>query len=447
MQKRIWLILTIALSAYFLYAQNSNHENYIRAYKEIAISEMRRTGIPASIKLAQGILESAAGKSELARKANNHFGIKCHNNWNGKTYYREDDDYDDQGRLIKSCFRVYRDPESSFIAHSEFIRDPRKTYRYGFLFDLSPTDYKAWARGLKKAGYATSPTYANNLINIIERYDLNKYDDSSIKLPEDESPLADRDKYEEEILRGIFRNNGVKYALASGEESVTDLALRTDVSVDKLKKYNEKLRDDGATLQKDTRVYLQPKRNNYRGKRKYHMVKEGEDMYSIAQLYGIRLDKLRDKNRLSPREQPAPNERIKIRGWFKVKIEEKPRTIKESFRPIEDQKEELDEFIFEDPSEEFGREIEAEIEPPINEEEIIKDKPIDIEPNPIFVDDTMDEEEQEKPVISSPEFHEVVKGDTLFNISRRYSITVDTLKALNQLDHDGIQIGQRLRIK
>ena len=177
---RILLIILGAVIFSSVQAEDSkSRESYIKKFKKIAISEMERTGVPASIKLAQGILESNAGQSTLARKANNHFGIKCGSTWTGKTYYRKDDDFDENGNLVESCFRAYRNAKSSFIAHSEFLADPRKRYRYGFLFQLNPRDYKAWARGLKRAGYATSPTYAEKLISIIETYDLDQYDGST----------------------------------------------------------------------------------------------------------------------------------------------------------------------------------------------------------------------------------------------------------------------------
>ena len=155
---------------------SDEHQAYIKRYKNIAISEMERAGIPASIKLAQGLLESGAGSSDLARKANNHFGIKCHSNWTGGTYYKKDDEYNALGMLKKSCFRAYKNADASYVAHSEFLRDPKKHERYGFLFGLKTTDYKGWAKGLKKAGYATSNTYPKKLIDLIERYKLYQYD-------------------------------------------------------------------------------------------------------------------------------------------------------------------------------------------------------------------------------------------------------------------------------
>jgi len=146
---------------------------YIEAFQTLAIQEMERTGIPASITLAQGIIESAWGKGVLARSSNNHFGIKCKQDWAGKSYQLEDDDFDSEGNLIKSCFRAYEDAASSYIDHSDFLK---KGKRYAFLFDIDSKDYVSWARGLQSAGYATDPEYANKLINKIEQYALYRYD-------------------------------------------------------------------------------------------------------------------------------------------------------------------------------------------------------------------------------------------------------------------------------
>ncbi|MEM9261275.1 MAG: glucosaminidase domain-containing protein, partial [Bacteroidota bacterium] len=167
-------ISAAAMPAEFVFSLDQ--ERYIKRYKDIAIREMERSGVPASIKLAQGILESDSGKSRLASAANNHFGIKCGSQWKGEEYYKRDDDYDDNGQLIKSCFRKYRNPDASYVAHSEFLRDPAKSFRYGFLFRLDPTDYRGWAEGLRRAGYATNPRYPQLLISIIERYNLQQYD-------------------------------------------------------------------------------------------------------------------------------------------------------------------------------------------------------------------------------------------------------------------------------
>lgn len=152
--------------------------NYIDQYSPIAVQEMNRTGIPASITLAQGIIESRYGESGLAKNSNNHFGIKCNNNWQGGKYYHKDDDYVN-GKLVESCFRTYDNPENSYYDHSDFLM---VNQRYRFLFDLEKTDYKAWAKGLKKAGYATAKHYASALISTIEKFELYKYDQKEFEL-------------------------------------------------------------------------------------------------------------------------------------------------------------------------------------------------------------------------------------------------------------------------
>jgi len=168
------LILIVCFS--FAFDNNNNDEIariYVQTYKDLAIKEMKRSGIPASITLGQGLLESGYGQSSLARKANNHFGIKCKVEWTGSTYYHKDDDYDKNGKLKKSCFRSYDSAEQSYIDHTEFLvhRD-----RYRELFDYAHTDYVSWAKGLKKCGYATNPRYADMLISTIERFGLYQYD-------------------------------------------------------------------------------------------------------------------------------------------------------------------------------------------------------------------------------------------------------------------------------
>lgn len=147
--------------------------NYIERFAPLAVDEMHRVGIPASVKLAQAVVESNAGRSTLAAQSNNHFGIKCKNYWKGQSYYHKDDDLDDKGKLMESCFRAYSNIESSFIDHSNFLRT---SPNYGKLFLLDPTDYKGWATGLSSCGYATDKSYSDKLIRIIETYQLYRYD-------------------------------------------------------------------------------------------------------------------------------------------------------------------------------------------------------------------------------------------------------------------------------
>lgn len=283
--KLLFLLLAIGLfpliSGFDSFEENVHKERlkYIEKYKDIAISEMERAGIPASIKLAQGILESRHGKSELARKANNHFGMKCGSQWKGKTYHIEDDDYDPNGELIKSCFRVFKDGEASYIAHSEFLRDPRKAYRYGFLFRLDANDYKRWAFGLKKAGYATNPKYPDLLIKLIEQYELYFYD----KLSPGDVVSTNIDETPDVIVKNLISINDVNIAVAQEDDTVAKIAERTGVDVKRIIKYNDRISSGSSKLEKGTRVMLQPKRWSYRGRKKYHYVQKGQSLFEISQ--------------------------------------------------------------------------------------------------------------------------------------------------------------------
>lgn len=431
---------------FIMTASPADQEDYIRRYKKIAIREMERSGVPASIKLAQGILESDSGKSKLARSANNHFGIKCGSQWNGEEYYKEDDDYDDKGRLIKSCFRQYRNPDASFVAHSEFLRDPAKSFRYGFLFRLDPNDYKSWAEGLRRSGYATNPKYPQLLISIIERYNLNQYDQSSVAVETPEVVLTPI----EEKQRGILRTNDVAYFVNDAPISVREIARQVSVNVDRLLDYNEGLRQEAQNVNAGDRVYLQKKRRSYRGREQYHVTEEGETLYDIAQRYGLRLDKLAKRNRLRESDAPAAGEKIKLRGGkvkegVRLKGEPDPNaTINEV--PTGDG----GQIILDDPTE----------EPTTTTPTYPTPTP---RPQPTYPTTTPPSQPTTTPSYPAPtpprvnnppgqptntaQFHTVVAGETLYAISRRYGVTVDGLKQLNKLGGDTISIGQQLRVK
>jgi len=452
-KRNLILFFLVAILPSIVLAQTPARDNYINRFRDIAISEMERTGIPASIKLAQGILESGDGKSTLARKANNHFGIKCHNTWKGKTYYIEDDDYDENGKLTKSCFRVYKNADASYIAHSEFLRDPKKKYRYGFLFSLPPQDYKAWARGLKQAGYATSPTYAEKLIRVIEYSELYRFDQMT---PLDRDPETAREQEYERLAIKVI--NDVRLTLANNGETVVDIAERTKTSVSRILKYNELLNNKNQKIKKDTRVFLQKKRNNFRGKKKWHYVKEGQTIFDISQLYGVSVKKLKHKNRIPDRSEPAVGERIKIRGWFKIGRKDRPALRDGGTQSKEEEEEKVwdDESIeIETPPSNADNEEFDEINIPETPDSEIFDEPVIEEipkEEPGFpVGETEPEEgtqevnpENEQPSVGV--FYTVVKGDTLFSISRKYGTTVEGIKRLNNLSSNILSIGQQLRI-
>lgn len=443
---------------------NADQEAYIRRYKEIAIREMERTGVPASIKLAQGILESGSGKSFLARRAQNHFGIKCGSNWNGNKVFREDDDYDENGRIVKSCFRGYRNADASFVAHSEFLRDPKKSFRYGFLFRLDPRDYRGWAQGLRRAGYATNPRYPELLIGLIERYNLDQYDSPSIV--EDPIDIIDIERPIQEEITGILRTNDVSYFVSQAPVSIKDIARQVDLSVNRLIDYNEEVNSSDQTVSAGERVFLQKKRKSFRGREKYHTVEAGEDLYDIAQRYGLRISNLAKRNRLTENADPATGQKIKLRG---SRVKEAP--LLEGMRDPDDPgpgaidlpTDDDGRIDFDDPVEEEPRPNPVPPPPPTSTPSTGYPpvaNPGNPSGNPTPQPPSQPVITPEQPVVTPPPsapttnpsvpsagYHTVARGETLYGISRRYSLTVDQLKRLNGLSNNLISIGQQLRVR
>ena len=280
--------------------RNSAYEDYINRYKDIAIEQMMKHHIPASITLAQGLLESGAGKSLLTVSSNNHFGIKCHNEWTGRRFYKDDDIKDD-------CFRVYDNARESFEDHSKFLLRPR----YQSLFSLKTTDYKGWARGLKACGYATNPQYADKLIGLIELYGLYEYDYAKTydRFIATHSGANTSGHY---ANHRIYYRNKNYYLVANGGETFKTLAQEVGVSYRKLAKYNE--RDKKDVLSKGDIIYMEKKRSKAEKmyKNQPHVVKANESLYDIAQLYGIRLKYLYKKNGLPLDYVPRPGDRLRV---------------------------------------------------------------------------------------------------------------------------------------
>ena len=279
---------------------NQAYQQYFDQYRDIAIEQMLKYHIPASITLAQGAFESGAGRSELTRRSNNHFGIKCHG-WTGRTSYHDDDERNE-------CFRAYDSAYDSFEDHSLFLVNGR---RYKSLFDLKQTDYKGWAKGLKAAGYATNPQYASKLIEIIQLYKLYEYD----KAKDYDKFMADRAK--DHVLGGMghpvnFYNKNY-YVIARKGDTFRSLGEELGISYRKLAKYNE--RDKRDQLDEGEVVWLKKKRTkapkDY--KDRLHYVRSGESMYTIAQKYGIRLKNLYKMNHLSPDYQIRVGDGLRLR--------------------------------------------------------------------------------------------------------------------------------------
>lgn len=306
MTKRICLFLFACL--FFishLSAQmrwNSVYQEYIDQYKDLAIEEMLRYNIPASITLAQGIFESGAGRSELSVKGNNHFGIKCHG-WAGRSVYHDDD-------ARNECFRAYDNVLQSYEDHSKFLR---YNVRYNSLFTLQRTDYRGWAQGLKACGYATNPRYADKLIELIELYKLYELD----KATSYDKFMAKRGGYDKPVSQGMSLHpikiyNKNYYIIARAGDTFKGIGEEIDISYRKIAKYNE--RDKHDVLHAGEIIYLKKKQKkaDKAYKNRPHIVKAGESMYSIAQRYGIRLKSLYKKNHLSPDYQARVGDTLRV---------------------------------------------------------------------------------------------------------------------------------------
>jgi len=309
--------------------QSSNGwvDKYINQYKDLSMSEMRRTGIPASITLAQGMIESDYGRSRLATEGNNHFGIKCHNTWKGPTISHHDD-------RRNECFRKYRKAEESYFDHSDFLTS---TSRYGFLFELDEKDYKGWARGLKKAGYATNPDYANMLIRKIEEYELWRYDLGKNTLPKTVtkpdtvkkagiSSSGSQDSYPKQAndnfavpgrVSRIKENNRIQYIIVNETDTKEGIEKEFGLLKWELSRYNEI--DYDLKIVPGQILYLQPKRDKAEPGQEIHTVVRGDTMYSISQRYGIKLKPLYELNRMDQGAEPQEGSRIWLRTIKPVK--------------------------------------------------------------------------------------------------------------------------------
>jgi LysM repeat protein len=333
MSKRLFYVFQLVLAAGLLSCRaykplistskpDQSVHDYVNSYKDLAITEMNRTGIPASITLAQGIIESDCGHSSLAREANNHFGIKCHDDWTGPTVRHHDN-------RRNECFRKYPKPEESFYDHSDFLKSGS---RYSFLFSFGSNDYKAWAHGLKKAGYATNPDYANMLIRTVEENNLWYFDggNNKVSLPSQtnvsvqEPPTthsADSTKKALTFSNGnasvlarvprVMENNRIQYIIVKDGDTREKLENEFQLLNWELTKYNE-LRSDFALIPGQI-LYLQPKREKAEPGKEYYNSVDGETMYLISQRYGIKLKKLYEMNRMVEGTEPEAGQKIWLR--------------------------------------------------------------------------------------------------------------------------------------
>ena len=300
--RTILMTLALAISSLTFAQRNTAYQQYVDKYKEAAIEQMHRYKIPASITLAQALLESGAGTSYLAKNANNHFGIKVGVGWNGPYVVRDDDR---QGEH----FRKYKNVEDSYEDHSQFLLKDR----YKRLFDLNPLDYKAWARGLKACGYATSPTYADRLINIIETYELDDYDEDRIGLRKYKKRNTSEPAPVVPTRHPVRTVNGIQCITARQGDTWDDIAKETKIPKKKLLKFNEV--DEDFAPQPDMNIFLnkKAKKADTQYKDYWHKVKQGESMYSICQFYGIRIDALYKMNFKDDSYIPVTGDLLKVR--------------------------------------------------------------------------------------------------------------------------------------
>jgi LysM repeat protein len=407
--------------------EKTTRDEYIKQYQNLAIREMHRAGVPASITMAQGILESSDGNSRLAREGNNHFGIKCKSTWQGKTMRANDD-------APNECFRAYNNANDSYKDHSDFLR-------------------KGWAKGLRKAGYATNPSYHTIIINIVERYELYKMDIMSAQ------PL---------IAKPVVLQNEVPIVYAEKDESVESIAKKNALSNKQIYKYNDL--EKGQKVTEGDIVYLKPKRR--RGSQKFHTVKPNESMYQISQQYGIKLKHLYRRNNLERGAEPNEGAKLYMRG-------KRAKTDSLSTKSVEQVKKEHEAFV-------NPHSVEIEKAPPI-EKDSIKLPPYHVvgkgdniyriaEKYHVFEEDllkwnkinahqlalgqkiyltkeTAEKAKGEDPVIPKDDptvpaikFHIVQKGETVYRITQKYGITADQLTKWNRLVGNQINIGQKLRV-
>jgi LysM repeat protein len=392
---------------------DSLRQAYILRYCDIAMDEMERSGVPASIKLAQALLETRAGTSELAQKANNHFGLKCGKNWNGETYAKNDDEFDAEGQPVLSCFRKYAHVIASYADHSTFLLLPEKKARYGFLFDLDPLDYKGWAQGLQKAGYSPVSHYAERLIAYIERHRLYEYD-QQVR----EGRIA---------LRRVAVVNGARMVQARQGETLRSIAQRYQLAADSLAVFNDSLYTLDIPLQMGDAVFIEPKGVAAGPDAPaIHRATKDQTLRHIAQRYGVLLRTLQQYNTYPPDAALAANAVVYLQPPSRPGLSIKGVAAKR------------DSAVSKPPSQGLVVEM-LPTEPlavPIPVSQLAANRPA--EPAPVTINMQTGEVETH---------HTVSPGDTLSSIARRYQTSVERLRQLNPGLNDAIRPGQTLRVR
>jgi len=398
---------------------------YIETYRGIAQEEMLRSGIPASITLAQGIHESNIGKSVLATDAKNHFGIKCHKEWVGPTYTYDDD-------AIGECFRVYNNAEHSYRDHSDFLTSRS---RYAGLFTLDRKDYKGWATGLKAAGYATNPKYPEILVRLIEEYKLQVYDDFnnatyvtkkiekkvevSVAKVEPETPTVID-------LQTMGSHNGISCVVLERKATPAEVAAKYIVALDDLLSYNEM--EEGDIFRENDRVYFAHKKKV--DETDFHTAEQGESMWTISQKHGIKLHKLYEKNRMKMNDQPVAGETI----YLQAKRETEVKTMSyEAFLKAKEQPRNVVNAVIEKPT--------------FNEEKIVTasaEKIYQPITSKVAVASNISDMGIDFENANITRYYEVQPKETLYAIARMFNVSVGQLSDWNNLNGTDIKVGQQL---
>ena len=420
---------------------------YIDSFKFVAMQEMRAHGVPASITLGQGVLESASGNSKLAKNCNNHFGIKCRSNWTGKFCLADDDAKDE-------CFRGYETAFDSYRDHSLFLKGGK---RYFLLFELSATDYKGWANGLREAGYATNPNYGNILIGVIEKYRLSQYDSMVVFGEDFYSPGVATNSAPVEV-------NGIQAIMAKPGETPEQVAARYNMSTWQIYKYNDISKGD--MLSPGEIIYLKPKRR--RSFENNHTVKNGETMREISQKYGVKVKHLYKLNRLEPGLEVRPGEVINL----KEKRDVPPAILERNDNP--NQVNAVDLILNQRTAPQGGQskgtvyEVQAgetlqDIAQRMNVSaldlarwnnldgySVAAGQILVLRPNVKMSEETQVDYRNfmsNNGAASAPRTHIVIRGETLFSIARLYRLSVDSLTAWNQLEGKPLMVDRKLYLQ
>jgi LysM repeat protein len=459
---KYFTVIFLMLCSLYTAAQ-SNAKDYIDRYKNVALQQMIETDIPASILLAQGILESSVGTSMLAIQGNNHFTMSCTNNWEGEVLYKLKDG-------SPKCFKVYDSPAESYIDHAKWLVNNSE---FTNLFYIESTNYKRWAKGLEALNYKSYPDYADQLIQVIELYELYNVDKEIEKFQDVAEPEKPENKTTYLVNDQIYYNNDIKAVIAGEDETPLELAARMKIPLRKVLKYNDIQLSDG--FYPGQYVYLDRKKSKFNGEKAVHQVTQTDNIYLIGQQYGIRLDKLLKLNQLKKGEEPNINEKI----YLKDKNPEKPFLRSGKFTPdivpeINKEEVQLPVTITKPPT---SVPMESTAETTINNNTYTPSST----PNITYVYPDSDYDKTEQAVVNGnlevpgrgtvtknetvkteytttnkpptpnrpvpPNVHVVQKGETLYSISKQHNITVQRLKDLNGLLENIIEIDQRLRFE